>query len=78
MDEVSIPVSLLEEMRDTATSAYYFSQMTDLHDHYRAMKTGKPKLSKMTEALNSSVEICDTFITLAKEQDEDESSSDTD
>lgn len=80
MDEVSIPVSLLEQLHDTATSAFYFSQVADLTDHYRGMRKGKPKLSKMTEALWGSCEVLETFIKLAQEEEEneDEPSSDTD
>lgn len=77
VDEISIPVSLLEQMHDTVTSAYYYSQTIDLQEVYRNMRKTPPKLSKMTEGLGAAEEILQTFITLAKET-EDEQNSDTD
>lgn len=80
MEEVSIPVALLEEMFDTVTSAYFYSQTIDLQEVYRKMLKAAPKQSKMTEGLGRSQEILEAFIALGKEEpeEEDEPSSNTD
>lgn len=78
MDEVSIPVSLLEELKDTVESAYYFTHVLDLADAYR--KTQKvPKASPMTNRLSAATEVLATFINLAEEEEAepDAPSSDT-
>jgi hypothetical protein len=80
VDEVSVPVVLLEEMFDTVTSAYFYSQTIDLQETYKKMLKTGPKQSKMTEALAGSQKILEAFIELAKEEPEegeDAESSDT-
>lgn len=76
-DEVLIPVYLLETMKETATSAYYFSHVQDLSDSYRKM-AASPKSSKMTVGLDQMVTMLTSFIEIAQEEEPDESGSDSD
>lgn len=76
-DEVLIPVYLLETMKETATSAYYFSHVQDLSDSYRKM-TASPKSSKMTVSLDQMVTMLTSFIEIAQEEEPDEPGSDSD
>lgn len=75
MDEVLIPVSLLEEIRDTVTTAGYHSQTLDLAESYRKQQPN-PKWSKMTNKLNSAAELLQSFIEIAQSETEDEDKSD--
>ena len=68
-DEVSVPVSLLEQVRDTVTTAQYHSQTLDLAESYR--KQGNPKWSKMTNNLTGSAEVLQSFIDIAKTEEEE-------
>lgn len=76
-DEVLIPVYLLETMKETATSAYYFSHVQDLSDSYRKM-AASPKSSKMTVGLDQMVTMLTSFIEIAQEGEPDGSGSDSD
>jgi hypothetical protein len=75
-DEVLVPVSLLEEMRDTAVTAQYHSQTLDLAESYR--KQANPKWSKLTTKLTATAEMLHSYIELAHEEEPDEPSPDTD
>lgn len=63
-DEVSIPVSLLEEMRDTVITAHYHSQTIDLAESYRKQQA-TPKWSKLTSKLGATSELLHQFIEIA-------------
>lgn len=69
-DEVSIPVSLLEEMRDTVTTAQYHSQTIDLAESYRKQQA-TPKWSKLTTKLTTTVELLHSFIEIANNEAEE-------
>ena len=69
-DEVLIPVSLLEEMRDTVTTAQYHSQTIDLGESYRKQQA-TPKWSKLTTKLTTTVELLHNFIEIAHNEAEE-------
>lgn len=69
-DEVSIPVSLLEEMRDTVTTAHHYHQTVDLGESYRKLQ-GTPQWSKLTNKLAASMELLQYFIELAAQEMEE-------
>jgi hypothetical protein len=76
-DEVAIPVSLLEEMLETATTAQYHNQTIDLAESYRKQQ-GTPKWSKLTTKLTYQVELLQSFIEIANTEEEpDESGGET-
>lgn len=70
MDEVSLPLHLLEQIKQTLTTAFWFSQTQDLQDSYRSLQ-GDAKWSKLTLRLSQQVELIQTFIDAASEDEED-------
>lgn len=50
---ISVPLVELESIEETLTSAFYFSQLSDLADSYRALK--EPIWSPMTEQIRDSI-----------------------
>lgn len=68
-DEVSIPVTLLESMRETVSTAFYYSQTIDLSESYRKQQAS-PKFSPLTNKLNQTFELLTSFIELAKDEEE--------
>lgn len=70
-DEVTISTPLLEQVKETLTTAYYYSQLRDLEEAYRQMKQ-TAKASPMTVRLNNNIELLQGFIELAKDDDGDD------
>lgn len=66
--EASIPVPLLETLKETLTSAFYYSQVLDLADSYRNQKAN-PKWSPLTSKLEKEISLVQSFIELAQTEE---------
>lgn len=78
MEEVQIPVSLLEQIHDTVETAYWFSYTFDLQEHYRKQSKTQPKESKLTTSLGGAQGVAASFIEIAKTEEKNEQSTDAD
>lgn len=61
-ETVSLPLFTAKQILQTLTSAFYFSQVHDLSDSYRELKTDNFKWSKMTQELMRQIDELTRYI----------------